>query len=450
MSKSGRDPLLVNKLLGGGLTVGIVLWAAVHVANGLMYTSPPEKPAIKIAGGRTGAVVAAVALGIPSINNLIPKANVMQGKTFVGQQCAACHSLNKGGANGVGPNLYGVMNAAMFGTPGYSYSSAVKSKASGKWTYHKMNDWLYDPQKFAPGTHMTYSGVKNTNVRADVVAYLRSLSTNPIPLPKPEPVVASAGAGYAGKTAATAASKSAGGGAPPIATLYAAASVSKGQGFFQQQCAACHSINKGGANGVGPNLYGVLQEKMFAKAGYDFSSAVKSKAQGKWTPHLMNQWLFDPMKYAPGTHMTYPGIKNNQMRANVIAYLNHESANPEALQKAAPANAAYKQTPQANPQGNAPNDTMPPASRRRRAKAAIRRRGRCPLSPRSMRAAASPTARPSFSSNAPLAIPWTKAVRTASAPISMAWSDQRNSPRQDIPSPMRRRNTPRGSGPRTR
>ncbi len=348
--------MLVNKILGALLAGGIVLWAGVHISDGLMSTSPPEKAAINIAGGGAAAVVAAVATGIPSINNLIPKANVEQGKTFAGQQCVACHSLNKGGANGVGPNLWGVMNAPMFGSAGYAYSSAAKGKAKGNWSYHRMNEWLYDPAKYVPGTRMTYGGIKNTNIRADVVAYLRSLSSSPIPLPKPKAVVAAAAG--AGKTAPTAAAESAGGGAPPIASLYAAASVSAGQGFFAQQCAACHSINKGGANGVGPNLYGVMQDKMFAKAGYGFSSAVKSKAAGNWTPHLMNQWLYNPMKYAPGTRMSYPGIKSNQMRANVIAYLNHESAHPAALPTAAPANAAYKQTPQANPQGNAPNDTI--------------------------------------------------------------------------------------------
>jgi cytochrome c len=357
MSKSGRDPLLLNKVLGGILTAGIVLWAGVHIADGLMNTAPPEKPAIKIAGGYATAAVAAVATGIPSINNLIPKANIQQGKTFAGQQCAACHSLNKGGANGVGPNLWGVMNAPMFAKAGYTFSSAAKKKAKGNWSYHKMNEWLYDPAKYVPGTHMTYGGIKNTNVRADVVAYLRTLSIQPIPLPKPKAKIAAVPP-EAGKTAATPAAEAAGNGAPPIASLYATAAVSKGQGFFQQQCAACHSINKGGPNGVGPNLYGVVQEKMFAKAGYSFSSAAKKKATGNWTPHLLNQWLYDPMKFAPGTHMSYPGIKNNKMRANVIAYLNHESTHPADLRKAAPAAAAYKSTAETNPQGNAPGNSV--------------------------------------------------------------------------------------------
>jgi cytochrome c len=332
----------LNKILGGILSAGIVAWAGVHIADGLMNTSPPEKPAIKIAGGKAATVPVAAASGIPSINNLIAKANVQQGKTFVGQQCAACHSLNKGGPNGVGPNLYGVMNAPMFAHAGYSFSSAVKKKASGNWTYHKMNEWLYDPMKFAPGTHMTYAGIKNTNVRADVVAYLRTLSSNPIPLPKPKPVTAAAQPINAGGTKTTPAAEAQGNGAPSIASLYKTASTSQGQTFFQQQCAACHTINKGGANGVGPNLYGVVQSKMFAKPGYSFSSAVKKKAKGNWTPHLLNQWLYDPMKFAPGTHMAYPGIKNNQMRANVIAYLNSQSAKPEKLENAAPAAAAYR------------------------------------------------------------------------------------------------------------
>lgn len=349
MSKKGRDPLLINKVLGGILSAGLVVWIGVHIANGISHygnNGVPTAPLIKVAGGNANVAAApAAAPGIPPINNLIAKANLQKGKSFVAQQCGACHTVTKGGANGVGPNLYGVMNAEMFAKSGYSFSSAVKSKAKGNWTYSKMNDWLYDPMKFAPGTHMSYPGVKNTTVRADVVAYLRTLSSNPVPLPKREPVVAAATPPSAGNTKATPASKAQGSGAPPILTLFATASIPKGQTFFQQQCSACHTINKGGANGVGPNLYGVVQEKMFAAPGFSFSSAVKQKAQGNWTPKLLNQWLFNPMKFAPGTHMSYPGIKNNQMRANVIAYMNQQSAQPTKLEAAAPAQAAYQKPP---------------------------------------------------------------------------------------------------------
>lgn len=316
----GRDPLLLNKIAGGILSAGLLVWIAIHLAGVLTGEKEVRKPVIKTAE----APQAATASAVPSINGLIIKADVKKGESFVTQQCAACHTLNKGGAAGVGPNLYGVMGDPMFQKAGYTFSSAVKKVASGKWTYQKMNEWLVDPQKFAPGTRMGYTGIKNDHVRADAIAYLRTLSDNPIPLPKAE----------SGKSAVASSGGSSNGlasGAPAIANLYAAADTSKGKAFFEQQCSACHSINKGGANGVGPNLYGVVGAPMFQKAGYSFSSAAKSHDEGKWTPHELDEWLYDPMKAVHGTHMAYPGIKNNQTRADVIAYLNQRSANPVKL-----------------------------------------------------------------------------------------------------------------------
>ncbi|MGC9270499.1 c-type cytochrome [Acidiphilium sp.] len=315
--KKRRDPLLLNKIAGGILSAGLVVWIVVQ-APGILSGKDAAKHKAEMA--KEAAVAAPAVSGIPSIDPLIIKADVAKGAAFVGQQCAACHTVTKGGANGVGPNLYGVMNDKMFAAPGYAFSTAVKSKASGVWTYQKMNEWLDDPQTFAPGTRMGYTGIKNDVQRADTIAYLRTLSTDPIPLPKPGQ----------GATAAVA-TMGPSSGAPSIAPLYASAVLAKGQSFFEQQCSACHSINSGGANGVGPNLYGVVGAPMFAKAGYTFSGAVKKVAHGDWTPHALNEWLYDPMKDVPGTHMAYPGIKNNQIRADVIDYLNAQSASPIKL-----------------------------------------------------------------------------------------------------------------------
>jgi cytochrome c len=314
-----RDPLLLNKIAGGILSAGLVFWIATHAAGVISGSDAPKKPVIATAT----ATAAPAGGGIPSINGLIVKADVTKGQQFVAQQCAACHSVNSGGANGVGPNLYGVMNDKMFAKAGYDFSSAAKAKASGVWTYQKMNEWLDDPQKDVPGTRMGYTGIKNNTVRADTIAYLRTLSTSPPPLP-------TAGSGGAAPAAAGTTAV-AGSGAPSIKPLLASAVVAKGQSFFQQQCSTCHSINSGGANGVGPNLYGVVGGPMFKKAGYSFSDAVKTDAGGKWTPHALNEWLYNPMKDVPGTHMAYPGIKSNQTRADVIAYLNAQSASPTAL-----------------------------------------------------------------------------------------------------------------------
>jgi cytochrome c len=113
--------------------------------------------------------------------------------------------------------------------------------------------------------------------------------------------------------------------------MFASADITKGQGVVQQQCSACHTLAKGAAAGVGPNLYGIVGAKMFAQAGFTYSAAVKSKAGGAWTPDTLSAWLQDPNGFAPGTAMSYPGVKKDQTRADVIAWLNSNSDHPVKL-----------------------------------------------------------------------------------------------------------------------
>jgi cytochrome c len=133
--------------------------------------------------------------------------------------------------------------------------------------------------------------------------------------------------------------------AVPIASLMATADPAKGAEVFKK-CAACHTINQGGPNGVGPNLYATLGEGIAqGKGGFAFSDALKAKG-GKWDFDAMNAWLTSPRAFASGTKMTFAGLGNPQDRANVIAYLNQQGSNlplpaaPAAGAAAAPAEGA--------------------------------------------------------------------------------------------------------------
>lgn len=99
------------------------------------------------------------------------------------RRCAACHTANQGGANGLGPNLWGMMGAAIARVPGYSYSDALSSKG-GNWTWENMDAWLTSPRTFAPGTKMTFAGMSDPQARANLMMWLNSQGSN-IPVPPP-------------------------------------------------------------------------------------------------------------------------------------------------------------------------------------------------------------------------------------------------------------------------
>ncbi len=324
MSEAGKDGLLVNKIMAGLLTAGLIFWGANRIANILVPDDAPKTPAIAITGVQTAAVSVPTAPMLASILPLVGSADVAKGQAFVAQQCAACHSVAQGGANGVGPNLYGILGAKMFAAAGFTYSDAAKGKANGVWNYDNLNAWLANPAGFAPGTAMSYTGIKSTDTRAAVVAYLRTLAATPVALPTADEI-----------KAASAAPAPAGQGTPVVPPgidpLFAKADLAKGQAVVAQQCSGCHALAKGGPSGVGPDIYGIVGAKMFAAAGFTYTDAAKAKAGGVWSPDTLSDWLKDPNGFAPGTAMSFSGIKNDQVRADVIAYLNKNSDAPVRL-----------------------------------------------------------------------------------------------------------------------
>jgi cytochrome c len=140
----------------------------------------------------------------------------------------------------------------------------------------------------------------------------------------------------------------------PIEFYLASADPAKGAEVFKK-CAACHNADKGGANQLGPNLWGVIGEPLGeGHAGFAFSDAL-AKHGGSWNFDNLAQWLSSPKAFAPGTKMTFAGLGNPQDRANVIAFLNQHSDAPKPL-PAAPAPAAAAAKP-----GEAPAKGAAPA-----------------------------------------------------------------------------------------
>ncbi|MDE2575844.1 MAG: cytochrome c family protein [Rhodospirillales bacterium] len=119
---------------------------------------------------------------------------------------------------------------------------------------------------------------------------------------------------------------------PPIGPFLAKASAAAGEADVKKLCAACHTFNEGGHAGVGPNLYGVVGGPHAHMQGFNYSDAIKGK-KGDWTFDALNEWLHSPSTYAPGTRMGFAGISSEKERADVIAYLNSNSAKPLPLPK---------------------------------------------------------------------------------------------------------------------
>jgi cytochrome c len=172
----------LNKILGALLGTCLIL-LAVHIATGAIFSTPaPAKPGYEIAvkEEKPAGQEAAKPAEVP-IETLLANASVQHGEQ-IAKQCATCHNFQEGQGKKVGPDLYGVVGRKIASVPAFSYSSALKA-VNGTWTFDALNKWLTDPRGDVPGTAMTFAGLSNEKQRADVIAYLNTLSQNPLPLP---------------------------------------------------------------------------------------------------------------------------------------------------------------------------------------------------------------------------------------------------------------------------
>ena len=97
------------------------------------------------------------------------------------KKCAACHSIDKGGVNKIGPALWGVVNRKIGGVEGFKYSTAM-AQYGKNWSFEELNGFLHKPMKYMKGTKMGFVGLKKDKDRANVIAYMNSKSDAPAPL----------------------------------------------------------------------------------------------------------------------------------------------------------------------------------------------------------------------------------------------------------------------------
>lgn len=315
----------LNKIIGAVLAA-LVFAMGVGVISDIIFTEEAlEEPAYRIAvASATDTGDEAEVAEEPPFAVFLASADAAAGES-ASRVCSACHSFDEGMENKIGPALYGVVGREIGVVEGFAYSNALAEHEAEVWSYDALDGFLENPQGWAPGTSMGYAGIKDPQERANVVAYLASVTPDAPAFPEPpaeeEVEVAAADA----QDTATDAAPEDGG----FTQIVASADPADGESAARV-CLACHSIEEGAAHMVGPNIHGVFGAEIAAAEGYSYSSAMQSyaEAEGAWSIDTLNTYLEAPMEAVPGTKMSYAGVKDDEQRAAIIAWLH--SISPEA------------------------------------------------------------------------------------------------------------------------
>lgn len=176
-----------NKIFGAALGTAFVI-LVVQQASGLVYHSEaPEKMGYFVDAPEEAAGGEAAELA-PDWGTVLPTADLAAGEAAFAR-CQACHDAHQGGADKIGPNLWGVVGGPVMHRPGFAYSDAMaKHKAEAPtWGYDQINSFITAPAKYVPGTKMSFAGIRDTQTRINLIAWLRTQGSGGFAIPAPDP-----------------------------------------------------------------------------------------------------------------------------------------------------------------------------------------------------------------------------------------------------------------------
>jgi cytochrome c len=178
------DSFEINKIVAAVLLVALLVIGIGKLSNVIFYVEKPEKPgyAVEVQQASTSTTATTtVEDKTVDIAALMALGDVNAGEKIF-KKCAACHSINQGGANKIGPALYNVVGRKIGGVADYKYSKAFVEYGK-EWNFEELNGFLIKPSKWIKGTKMAYAGLRKEEDRASVIKYLNQNSDNPLPLP---------------------------------------------------------------------------------------------------------------------------------------------------------------------------------------------------------------------------------------------------------------------------
>ena len=178
------DSFEINKIVAAVLLVALLVIGIGKLSNVIFYVEKPEKPgyAVEIQQASTSTTATATVEDKKvDIAALMALGDVNAGEKIF-KKCAACHSINQGGANKIGPALYNVVGRKIGGVADYKYSKAFVEYGK-EWNFEELNGFLIKPSKWIKGTKMAYAGLRKEEDRASIIKYLNQNSDSPLPLP---------------------------------------------------------------------------------------------------------------------------------------------------------------------------------------------------------------------------------------------------------------------------